>query len=402
MAITYYTGIPRSGKSLKAVAFIYHTFVSLPIYFRLSFGKKNKFPKDNENLLKLYDFKIFKIYKLQKKIPYENCYTNINQFDFSISDKILKFDFDEIYLKLTILHALYMDKKTDDELIEKSKELNIFKSLFVLDEAHNFLKKKDDPVLVWWFTYHGHLYQDIILITQDLKLVNDEYKRTAEYFFKAVPQRLRLSKNVFKYRQFSSYQMYQRDLISTDSLKVIPEYYSLYVSGDSPKSKSIIHKYLYILLFFLLLFPFVLYRFYNNLNSNEAPQPLENPTNKEIIQNENIPQTLQNQFQNDSLSSENDTPVIPQTENLKLFKFNCFDFFCYYKIDKKTSLEIPTNILKAYLLDISEDKKFTQIKNNRLMIYLLVDEQKLNFLQGVQDETTQENNNNFIPNLGNN
>jgi len=28
MAITYYTGIPRSGKTLKAVAFIYETFVA--------------------------------------------------------------------------------------------------------------------------------------------------------------------------------------------------------------------------------------------------------------------------------------------------------------------------------------------------------------------------------------
>lgn len=382
MAITYYTGIPRSGKSLKAVAKIYHTFVK-------------------PDLTKLDLYLIKKGMKKPFVNPYENCYTNINQFDFSISDKILKFDFDDIYLKLTILHALYMDKKTDDELIEKSKELNIFKSLFVLDEAHNFLKKKDDPVLVWWFTYHGHLYQDIILITQDLKLVNDEYKRTAEYFFKAVPQRLRLSKNVFKYRQFSSYQMYQKDLISTDSLKVIPEYYSLYVSGDSPKSKSIIHKYLYILLFFLLLFPFVLYRFYNNLNPNEAPQPLENPTNKEIIQNENMPQIPQNQIvQNDSLSSQNDTSIIPQTENLKLFKFNCFDFFCYYKIDKKTSLEIPTNILKTYLLDISEDKKFTQIKNNRLVIYLLVDEQKFNFIKRVQDEKNENNTNNTFPNVG--
>lgn len=32
------------------------------------------------------------------------------------------------------------------------------------------------------------------LITQDLKLVNDEYKRVAEFFYKAVPQRLRFSK----------------------------------------------------------------------------------------------------------------------------------------------------------------------------------------------------------------
>jgi len=65
MAISYYTGIPRSGKSLKAVAKIYHTFVPQKLSFL-------------DNLL------IKKGLKKPFVNPYENCYTNINQFNFSI------------------------------------------------------------------------------------------------------------------------------------------------------------------------------------------------------------------------------------------------------------------------------------------------------------------------------
>jgi zona occludens toxin len=377
MAISYYTGIPRSGKSLKAVAKIYHTFVPQKLSFL-------------DNLL------IKKGLKKSFVNPYENCYTNINQFNFAISDKIYKLDYEELYINLTILHSLYMEKATDEELIEKAKELKLFKSLFVIDEAHNYLKKKEDAVLVWWFTYHAHLYQDIILITQDLKLVNDEYKRTAEYFYRAIPQRLRLNKNVFKYRSYSSYQMYQKDILGTESLKVIPEYFKLYVSGDSPKTKSILHKYLFFILIALLFVAYAINKFFNQFSTET---PTETPTQKEITQNENLSKTQT--IENSNLPIQDIKTQINQ--NLKLFKFNCFDYFCYYKIANNT-LEIPQNILKQFLLNIEDDYKFTQIKNNRLLIYLLVDEQKFNFInKEVQNETDtkQDNNSSIIPNFSN-
>ncbi|MDY3204474.1 MAG: zonular occludens toxin domain-containing protein [Arcobacter sp.] len=376
MAITFYTGIPRSGKSLKAVAKIYHTFVT---------------PK----LSKLDTYLIKKGIKKPFVNPYENCYTNINQFNFEISPLIFKFDFDEIYNKLNELYVLYMAKKSDEELIEKAKELNIYKSLFVIDECHNYLKSKENPVLVWWFTYHGHLFQDIILITQDLKLVNDEYKRVAEFFYKAVPQRLRVSKNVFKYRSFSSYQMYQKDLINTETLKVIPEYFNLYVSGDSPKSKSIIHKFIFIMLILFLITPFLVYKFIDNLNQDNEIESITPPAPQNKL-DENS-QLLENKPLNDNQII---TSAVEPIQNLKLFKFNCFDKFCYYKIDKKSTIEIPMNILKSFLMNIDEDKKFTEIKNNRLYIYALVDETKFNFMnKGVTNEN-EKNNTNILPTVG--
>lgn len=365
MAITFYTGIPRSGKSLKAVAKIYDTFVN------------NKISKFDEFLIK-------KGLKKPFLNPYENCYTNINQFNFEISPIIYKFDFEDIYNKLNDVYLMYMDKKSDDELIEKAKELNIYKSLFVIDECHNYLKSKENPVLVWWFTYHAHLHQDIILITQDLKLVNDEYKRVAEFFYKAVPLRLRVSKNVFRYRSYSSWQMYQKDYIATEKLKADNKYFQLYVSGSDAKGKPLIHKY-FVLLF--LLFLFLIFMFSNFIGSFK---------NKEI-ENNQIQQLQQNQTTDILETSENEIittqPAYTQNQNLKLFKFNCFEKFCYYKIDKKSTIEIPMNILKSFLMNIDEDKKFTEIKNNRLYIYALVDENKFNFINKGVNENEKENNN---------
>lgn len=56
--------------------------------------------------------------------------------------------------------------------------------LIVVDEAHNFFNKKNDEILTWWLTYHGHLYQDIILITQDLSLIDTGYKAVAEFLLR--------------------------------------------------------------------------------------------------------------------------------------------------------------------------------------------------------------------------
>ena len=276
MAVTFYTGIPRSGKSVKAVAFLYNTFVNPPSYYRLSFLNFG-LTRDNELLLSSKNFFFFKFLKLQKKNLYLHAYTNLNQFKFEISSSIKKFDFESLYDNLTILHAYYMDKKDDDFLINIAKSMGLFQCLFVIDEAQNYFKGKDNVVLVWWFTYHAHFSHDIILITQDLKLVNDEYKRVAEYFYKAIPQRLRLSKSVIKYRSYSSYNMYQKDYISTESLKVNPLYFTLFVSGSHTVTRSIFYKYLILFFTFMIISTYFGYSFYNELTNKSMPESIPNP-----------------------------------------------------------------------------------------------------------------------------
>ncbi len=400
MAIKYYTGVPRSGKTYKAMVLLYYTFVK-PRY-KTYIKYRDYFLNDNEVIISEKPFFLFKIYKIQT-IDFINAYTNINQFDFSVSPNILQLDFNDLYNKLKILHNLYLLKKPDSELINKAIELNIFRTLFVMDECHNFLRAKEDAVLVWWFTYHAHLHHELILITQDLSLVNTEYKRVAEYFYRAIPSRFRMSKNTFKYIQYSTAGMYEKDKIGVDTVRADKNIFSLYVSGSDSNGKSILHKYLFMALVALIACFVSVY----SLMSSIAPVDEETKDNA-VAQNEIQTTQSTNNPKNETSTPGQiqnlETPLTPvpeDTTNLKLFKFNCFDTLCYFQFDNKSTLEIPQNILKVYLLDIEDDKKYIELKNNRLSIYVLTPESKFNFIKerGNENEKTKNENSSFIPSI---
>ncbi|MBU3014757.1 zonular occludens toxin domain-containing protein [Poseidonibacter lekithochrous] len=374
MAIKYYVGVPRSGKTYKAMTVLYYTFV--------------------DNSPSFFDRLLIKLkLKKEKEIEFDNAYTNINQFNFDISDKIFPLDFEKLYADLTILYNMYLLKKSDSELIEKSKELKIYRTLFVFDECHNYLKTKDDKVLVWWFTYHAHLHHELILITQDLTLVNNEYKRVAEYFYKAIPSRFRMSKSTFKYIQYSTHSMYAKDKIGTDTVKANKKIFDLYVSGADSNGNSIIHKYILFALLALFLCVFSVYSFLDSIAIEDDKQV--NTDKSEPISNtiEEIETTISNP------DTSNNKQIFQ--ENLKLFKFDCFKSMCSYRFEDKRILRIPSNILKIYLLDIEADNKFLEIKHNRLYIYVLVNSNRFSFItnlenRGNENEKDSNENSGFI------
>ncbi len=407
MAIKYYTGVPRSGKTYKAMVLLYYTFVK-PRY-KTYIKYRDYFLNDNEVVISEKPFFLFKIYKIQT-IDFVNAYTNINQFDFTVSPNILQLDFNDLYNKLKILHNLYLLKKPDSELINKAIELNIFRTLFVMDECHNFLRAKEDAVLVWWFTYHAHLHHELILITQDLSLVNTEYKRVAEYFYRAIPSRFRMSKNTFKYIQYSTAGMYEKDKIGVDTVRADKNIFSLYVSGSDSNGKSILHKYLFMALVALIACFVSVYSLMSSIapvdeeikdnivsqNKTQTTQPINNSKNATFSEN----QTLQTSINSDNQTNTS-VSVDPLLQNLKLFKFNCFDTLCYFQFDDKSTFEIPQNILKVYLLDIEDKNKFLELKNNRLAIYVLAPETKFNFIKerGNENEKNKNENPSFIPSI---
>lgn len=369
MAITYYTGVPRSGKTYKAMTDIYYNFVE-------------KDESKIDQFLKKFNL------KNDQKENYDNCYTNINQFNFDISEQIYPFEFESFYSSISELFMMSKRKADDSELIQKAKELNLYNTLFVIDECHNYLKSKDDSVLVWWFTYHAHLHHEIILITQDLTLVNSEYKRVAEYFYRAIPSRFRLSKNTFKYVQYSSYSMYQKDRISTVTVKANDKIFSLYVSGKDSNGKSIIHRYLYILILILIICIYLIFNFINSFNDTPNLENEEDETKTEIIQED---QKQDAAIKQRKVKNEN-VEILTDLENLQLYKFNCFSEYCYY-FDQSKTYDIPLNILKFYLKDLNENRKFIKLKDNRLIIHILDDKNKFNFLKGIENE---ENNNSMF------
>jgi len=264
--ITYIVGNPGSGKTYYAVFKIHQLFIFKP---------KDTF--------------LSKVIKPEKQKEYLYCYTNINGFKFDLDDKFIKFDYEKFYSDLEVLYLLYMDKVGDDVLNEKAKELNLHNVLIILDEAHNFFKAKEDNILVWWLTYHRHLYQDIMLITQDLSLISNEYKRIAEHFLKAVDSSKRLFKNKFRYMLYGSYKMYQKDVMQKFHVPYMKEVFNLYHSGQNASQKSFVRKFLYVSLFLFITLSIYFYFFVQSFNSDEAastsddpaPAPSQNPSHQE-------------------------------------------------------------------------------------------------------------------------
>lgn len=350
MAITFYTGIPRSGKSLFAVAKIYNTFVP---------------PK-----LTLIDEKLIESgLKSEFEYQYEVCYTNIMGFKFEISERIKLFDFEICLKDISLLHQMYLNKSSDFELNEKAKELGLYKALFVIDEAQNVFRDKSAAVLVWWLTYHAHMYQDIILITQDLALISNEYKRLGEFFFRAVPQRLRLKKSVQKYRQYSSYSMYQKDYINTISLKALPVYFTLYVSGSQSKDKSIALRFVWFALIAVLCTIASFYYAYDSFSSSSGGDASSIEGSAPVDEKK-------------ASSSSYEVALPAVSLNKKLYKFQCFETMCYFK-DKKNTKEVPYSILISLIPNLDSSNSFNTYVDGRLTMYFFAESDVFAFLVDV-------------------
>ena len=365
MAITYVVGIPRSGKT-------YYVMYQLWKYFIFK-------PKDTV-LTKL----LSKIVEPKQLHNYDLAYTNINQFDFSKSDKIKKLDFDDLRLKLAELYSMYMDKKTDEELVQKAKEFNLHNVLITIDEVHNFLGSKVDDVLKWWLTYHGHLYQDLFFITQDLSLVHAQYKSNAEFFFRAVPPSARLFTNKFRYTQYRNARMAMNGKIADFTLPALKEIFEMYVSGAENNSKSVVKKFLAIGLFFSVFLIVGIYFFISSFK-NKVEKENNETINEATIQVKQIEKKVQSSISKEVTKDES----YSKNSEKMLYEINCIGQICTYK---------RVNFPKKLLLDIiKENSKYAYKVDNKSFTkyFVLTNKNAFNFLNigGQEDEKKNKKHN---------
>ena len=338
--LIYITGVAGSGKTYKAVYELYKHF-----------GKDSKTRDDK----------------------FEHCYTNINQFDFSlVDDRVKKFDYDDFKTKITELHNLYKRKVTDDELNQKAKEIGLYKALFVIDEAHNFFQNRD-ATLIWWLTYHRHLYQDIYLITQNLSLVESKYKPLAEYFYKAVPASLRINKKVFKYNIYIDSRMTKASKVKSEKLPFKKEVYDLYHSGDIVKSPNFILRILLFSLGMLFLLSIGFYLYENQLKS----QPSKD-TSKSLS---STSQTQQKPIKTTPQSKENLT--ISLDSDMKYKMLHCNTSYCIFE-----KYKIPIDVL-VQLFQISQSKILLAKDipgTQNFYLYALVSQDFLNYFRSSNEK----------------
>lgn len=367
MAITFLTGIMGTGKSYYAMYRLYHSFIYVP--------KKTKYSFILDKFLSSKDIK-----------KYDFAYTNINQFDYSLSPQIKPFDYDEFQVKLVELHKMYLNKATDDTLISYAKTFKIYNCLFVIDEAQNFFDK-ENAVSTWWFTYHRHLHQDIFLITQDLDLLHTSYKKLGEFFYKAVASSSRIFKNKFRYVQYNSYKLAQKDKIGDFHLPIIQDIFKMYVSGDKAKIKSVVKKYL---AYALVLSALLVYMFSSFISQYNTTSNDTNQTSVTVQHENNV--TVQ-----DKKTPSKLTQKLENNETM-LFDIRCVDMLCTYE---KT--DFPKPLLNKILNKTTPD--FVWFFNNGTYIqyFVMLPADTFKFLKIGEKEnekkSKKEGNNNPIAKL---
>ena len=388
------TGKPRSGKSYYAVDFMvknksnYHN-----IYANVN-GLKMQ-----DNIKSLNFKKLMFIVEECKKL-YDSGLdelggeTDINIIDKPIVDYLLSIGF----ISLNPKYPLYIDAK------EKRKSLpfisRVYLSLFkplkvvpkilsvliIMDEAQNQLpsmingkRAVPDDLVSWWISYHGHLYMDVFLLSQNYHKINAGYIYDIEYFLNAIPASqsiLGVNSSHFTYKHHLATPYNGTNLSNKIRVKKTKEVFDSYESGDSVRTKSAILPYVFYALFGValvyIIFYFVTHFLWKNsitdaeLESKKINSSVEVATNTKrkikIVDSDNI------------------------LFELKYLKFNCIQNTCTNKL-KKIDFQVDDleNLLKntdsKYLRSVKRSSFFSEL-------YLLVSPTFLGLFtnQGANDE----------------
>jgi len=253
------TGIPGSGKSYYAVDYIlknrdrYHK-----IYTNI-----NGFDLDGNieslNFRKIYDIVVEcqQIYDSQIDTLDDS---DNNDIDAPIIDYLLDIGF-------LVKNDAYDpdDPKTGSQFMP---------TLLVVDECQNHFpaaKKKADETLVWFISYHRHLFIDALLLTQNFQQVDVAYRRNIEYFLHAVESSLSILGNLspaFSYKQYMKTPFYKSNLAKTIKIKKSKKVFDRYKSGDKVRTKSVVLPLLIFAFFALLLVFYIIYSVYSDFSSN--------------------------------------------------------------------------------------------------------------------------------------
>lgn len=313
--LEYYTGVPGSGKTYRAVDHAYNCFFDdkhkdfgkyKRLYTNINefnfdfFNKKND--QTSSGAIKkptLLGLLISKKHDNKDQFAKVSASTSNEPLDESDGGKrelttsenalgrdddlAISLRMDELLTNLEELRQLYLAKYPDTVLVARATELKLSDSLFIIDEAHNFFDDKNDT-LIWWLSYHRHLHQDIILITQNLSLIYRKYLSFGEFFYRAVPSSLRIRSGVFTYHQFIKYQLYKNSHTDTIKVKFNPDVYKLYGSGANTQGKKVIYKFIIIAVVLAVLVTLGFNFFTSSLSSSDS-----NITTSEKLKNQSTP-----------------------------------------------------------------------------------------------------------------
>ena len=279
-------------------------------------------------------FKVFELCKSQKK-QFKHIFTNINGLDYkkcndiaNKADFVKPFDFQDLQRQIANEFNTYEQVKNGylqvpdyDEFLKSEHILeDFYHSLIIIDECHLYFNEKVDESLIRFLSYHRHFNIDMILLTQNKNLVNKKYLSFIETMYKALPGSKRFFSNVFRYKKYASYQEYNNNLINTVSLKLKSEVFTLYNSGSTKLTKSILHKLL-LPVFALSLFVFLFYHYF--ISSRFDPPSVKNTS---AIIKSNIDSNISSIPHQKLVNDDN----FIHNPNKKFYMISCFKNSCSF------------------------------------------------------------------------
>ena len=361
--IEFVVGVPGSGKSSYAITRLAKTFI-----------------KDEE---------------LKKKLPnnllipdVDKAYTNINELKSDKFNNVSFFNMDWLLEKLTELEYKYRKEKWDDkQLIELATEYEINNSVFIIDECHNYFDVAN-KVLTWWLSYHRHLHQHIILLTQNISLVNQKYKAFPEIFLKAIPATLKIFDSNIILKKYTSSRLSKTTQAGQIKIKKHNEIFELYGSGANHKSKSVILPYI-IFSLVLIFIIFIYFKFFRS--SAPVVEEYENKV-KSKIEYKKI-----NKVENEDLNKTNKT----NKSNINISGRILINFYCNYKECYHKDIFLPFGLIDK-LKDLNSEVLFKVKMTENITKYVVLFDtsfysllgiENKTFILGVQNENKSENSN---------
>ena len=321
--IDYFFGKPRTGKSYRAVKYIYDGYIR-----DLEKGIEPKFT---------------------------NILTNIGGFKFDLINQLFldhgstsrayKLVWQTFYSRLAKLYEMAKAEKSDDELNKYADYHHINDCLIVIDEASLYLKKYDD-VLSWYFAYHGHFRVRIIIIAQSPKQICPEYMSHTEIFYDAQPQSKQLSNSSLRYIHYSDMPFSSTTKFSSSSIKTDQKIYNLYKSGEIDKPKKIIYKYIFIAIVAVIAIFFFFNLLFHNMNARVHKEDSKQSTSKGFSKNSSNSSST-NLINEDSNNSFSDFTFV---------SFSCFGDRCF----NDRFRNVPLSFLK-YLISKGNKSNFQEI-----------------------------------------
>lgn len=346
------TGVPGSGKTYFAV----------------------------DRLIKAYEKKDRPIFtNINLTVPYDDVLQPLDIKEFhEFCQKELEFyeSFRELQSQNRKIDLHNEEGDNYDEALKKSGILEKFgNALIFWDECHNDLDKRDSAY-VRWMSYHRHFEgMDVLLITQNLSLIDRKYKGFIDKFYFGINAAKRFFSSTFRYKVYTDYKMYSRDLIEEISLPSNKKVFSFYDSGFYKVNKSAALKKLapiFALIVFLAIFAkYFLFGYILHRNADEQTKALEqnssvisadDPT-RELMPDDNrsVDQMKQDALQNNQEPLMPPPPLVADGSqgangntyqngshvslSRYLLRFQCTATYCYFSGNRFT---IPLNSMDRF------------------------------------------------------